>query len=530
MKSHLIFILVAGMLLVGTVSATVETYWSSGNGDGGLWRENANETYAAIRVGAGTTASLTGATKACYIVAKTTSPNFGEMDRVYLQFNTSDIPDDAIIDSAILGVSANTKSNNLGSPTYGITRFRPTTNGTTVKGDYNRTDDEYLSDTQIAYSSLSSSYNNFSLNSLGLSNVSKTAYSNYMVRDSWDVSGVFGGSWSSGASTYVNFNMSEQTGTTRDPFLEVTYHIPDTTPPGTIQGLTNDTTACEQITWDFQGPGDADWNGTQIYRDGVYQYTLDNATYQDVWSGLTGGQTYEFASHTFDITGNVDPDWVNQSATPTTCTVAPVADFTADNTSICLGDTIQFNDTSENSPASWAWDFGDDNVSAVQNATHTYGYTGLFTVILSAANSEGSDAETKTDYITVADCNVNAAIEANATCYTGLPLPVSFSGYCPTAGNYWDFGDGNSSVDPVTNHTYEYYGMFRVNHTCTVNEVNTTDWTDIAIGPPGTLCPGDAGGTTTVIGGSGMDQSPYLIIGSTIGLLFGLILIRRNEL
>jgi hypothetical protein len=41
---------------------------------------------------------------------------------------------------------------------------------------------------------------------------------------------------------------------------------------------------------------------------------------------------------------------------------------------------------------SWAWDFGDGNISAAQNPAHTYAANGTYNVCLIATNTDGSSA------------------------------------------------------------------------------------------------------------------------------------------
>ena len=86
-----------------------------------------------------------------------------------------------------------------------------------------------------------------------------------------------------------------------------------------------------------------------------------------------------------------------------TVSIPPVADFTATPTTGMYPLTVQFTDTSINSPTSWAWDFNNDGVtdSTKQNPTYTYSSVGIYTVKLTATNAAGSDYETKTDYINV---------------------------------------------------------------------------------------------------------------------------------
>ena len=60
------------------------------------------------------------------------------------------------------------------------------------------------------------------------------------------------------------------------------------------------------------------------------------------------------------------------------------ADFSANNT--CMDEPVQFNDSSSTSAnneiVEWSWSFGDNNVSDVQNPTHTYTSSGNYTVKL----------------------------------------------------------------------------------------------------------------------------------------------------
>ncbi len=81
----------------------------------------------------------------------------------------------------------------------------------------------------------------------------------------------------------------------------------------------------------------------------------------------------------------------------------PVAGFTADKTAVTTGESIQFTDTSTESPTSWSWDFGDGNNSSSQNPTHAYDTEGTYSVSLTATNEYGSDDVTMTDYITVTE-------------------------------------------------------------------------------------------------------------------------------
>ena len=89
---------------------------------------------------------------------------------------------------------------------------------------------------------------------------------------------------------------------------------------------------------------------------------------------------------------------------------APVANFTANRTSVCPGNTVTFTDLSTNNPTSWSWSFPGGTPATVtgtnaasRNPTVTYSSAGTYSVTLTATNSLGSDGETKTGYISVAN-------------------------------------------------------------------------------------------------------------------------------
>jgi len=77
------------------------------------------------------------------------------------------------------------------------------------------------------------------------------------------------------------------------------------------------------------------------------------------------------------------------------------ADFTADLTSGRAPLTVKFKDQSTGDLTSWSWDFGDGSTSTEQKPAHTYADPGIYTVSLTVTGPEGSDTETKNNYISV---------------------------------------------------------------------------------------------------------------------------------
>lgn len=79
------------------------------------------------------------------------------------------------------------------------------------------------------------------------------------------------------------------------------------------------------------------------------------------------------------------------------------AEFEADQTSVCAGQTIQFTDLSYNGVSGWSWSFqgGTPATSTVQNPTVTYSTPGVYQVTLNATDGSNNDSETKVGYIRV---------------------------------------------------------------------------------------------------------------------------------
>ncbi|AGB01856.1 PKD domain-containing protein [Methanoregula formicica] len=148
---------------------------------------------------------------------------------------------------------------------------------------------------------------------------------------------------------------------------------------------------------------------------------------------------------------------------------APVASFITDVSSGIAPLDVQFTDTSEYSPDSWVWEFGDGSISFTQHPVHTFTSAGTYTVRLTAENSLGSSTATR--IITVSGAPVPVAnFTANVT--SGIvPLTVQFTDLSennPTSWS-WVFGDGNVSYQQNPQHTFVSVG----NYTVSLNATNS---------------------------------------------------------
>jgi PKD repeat protein len=209
------------------------------------------------------------------------------------------------------------------------------------------------------------------------------------------------------------------------------------------------------------------------------------------WSwdfGDGNNSTQQNPQHTYTVAGNytvtltvTDDDTAQdgeQAPVNATTPVAPVASFTT-NPSPAVGKVplqVQFTDTSTDSDGTiiaWSWDFGDGNISTLQNPTHTYMSDGMFTVTLTVTdNSALQDNDTAPVTVTLTVPPV-ASFTMNPSPATGLaPLNVQFTDTSTDSDGTivawsWNFGDGNTSTQQNPSHTYTSGGNFTVTLTVT---------------------------------------------------------------
>ncbi|MFN5373755.1 MAG: GEVED domain-containing protein [Flavobacteriia bacterium] len=196
---------------------------------------------------------------------------------------------------------------------------------------------------------------------------------------------------------------------------------------------------------------------------------------------LTGGASYCTALNAPDQYGKMAFHWTNNgtpaieqlkpwldpanlnvlvfggSSDPCTPTapVAPTANFSANATNVTPGTTVNFTDLSIGIPTSWAWSvspatgwsFAAGSSATSQNPQITFNNVGQYTVSLTATNAQGSDVETKTNYIVVAQ--VTGPCTASGVCDEYINT-VNFNtiNNTSTCGNngYTDFTGTSTSL------------------------------------------------------------------------------------
>ncbi|WP_340113598.1 PKD domain-containing protein [Maribellus mangrovi] len=141
--------------------------------------------------------------------------------------------------------------------------------------------------------------------------------------------------------------------------------------------------------------------------------------------------------------------------------IAPVANFSANQSTITAGESVTFSDLSTNTPTSWSWTFegGTPSTSTAKNPVVKFNTPGTFNVSLTATNSGGSDTKTATGFITV-DRIPTPPVAAFVADVTNIKEgeSVSFtdqSTNTPTTWN-WTFTGGSPSTSSAQHPTITY--------------------------------------------------------------------------
>jgi len=170
---------------------------------------------------------------------------------------------------------------------------------------------------------------------------------------------------------------------------------------------------------------------------------------------------------------------------------APTANFIASLTTVTVGQNITFTNLTTGNPTSWSWNFtgGTPATFSGQNPPAiTYNTPGTYAVSLVASNSNGSDTETKTAYITVNDL-------------TGCDTITNIQGTDPNTiyswgpGNGYIFGHNYLKAQNIaekytnfgpTNVTGAVFHFVKAKFTSSNSKITVKVWNDVA-GQPGTV-------------------------------------------
>ncbi len=188
---------------------------------------------------------------------------------------------------------------------------------------------------------------------------------------------------------------------------------------------------------------------------------------------------------------NVYLDNINVSYTA--AATPPVANFSTAVSSACTSSSVQLTDMSTNTPTAWSWSVTPAaaiSSATVQNPSITFSSAGTYSISLTATNSGGSNAITKT--ITVVA--TPTVVANNATICAGSSATLTASGATSYTWNPGALTGGTIVVTPTVATTYTVIGT---NGSCSNNKIVTVSVNSaptVVVNSP-SLC---AGGSVTL--------------------------------
>lgn len=223
MIRRLAVLLSIALFLICHASAITFINYTVNASDGNIYRAVHNQTFTSLRNSAGNGVDTTGATSAAYVQSDLVTDSYYRMYRTALIFDTSGLPDDAIITSAKIGLYPFAKYTTLGDTGLNIVKFN--IDGAISADDYDNFNNDSFSTDQNASTITAAQYYNFSLNALGIENISKTGNTGFGSRFGFDINNL-SPEWASGGGKYAGAAWRPADYVIHSPFIEIEYTTP----------------------------------------------------------------------------------------------------------------------------------------------------------------------------------------------------------------------------------------------------------------------------------------------------------------
>ena len=162
------------------------------------------------------------------IQSDTGTGNWKRLTRGIFLFDTSSLTSGANISSAVMSLYGWYKADGLGvTPNLDIYTSTPASNTDIVAGDFDAIGSTSQTGSPVTWANLNAAgYTDFTFDATGRGNVSKTSISKFGARNAnYDVAAT-PPSWSSNHETDLAIYFADQSGTSNDPKLVVTYTLP----------------------------------------------------------------------------------------------------------------------------------------------------------------------------------------------------------------------------------------------------------------------------------------------------------------
>lgn len=152
--------------------------------------------------------------------------------------------------------------------------------------------------------------------------------------------------------------------------------------------------------------------------------------------------------------------------------------------------TINFWNYSGGIPVSYAWDFGDNTASALENPNHVFATAGIYYVCLTVTDSDGSTCSYCETIVVGQNGNGCQAYFYSYTDSSSTNL-INFANYSsgPSDSYSWDFGDNTTSNLENPDHVYTANGVYQVCLTISDSTgITCTYCSEVVIGIPSGAC------------------------------------------
>lgn len=205
--------------------------------------------------------------------------------------------------------------------------------------------------------------------------------------------------------------------------------------------------------------------GTSPGATDVYDWT-DNYWNTSVSIGglsLNIGTTYYVSVKAKNGAGLWSQVTTSNGQTVVAPTDPPVANFFVQNTNVCSGQTIAFENTSSNGQTyEWSFTGGTPAISSDVEPLVSYSASGTYNVQLIVTGPGGIDTLDQTVSIDVSQ-PVNAQFGTNAVdLYLPNAIITCTNNSTNANGYFWDFGDGSTSSDANPWHQYMQEGDYTI--------------------------------------------------------------------
>ena len=442
----------------GGGSPTTVTFYPAA-GDGSVYYNNSNSWSTTHDATSGSAASYTGTTLNVNS-GKYNSTKY-KIERPFLPFDTSSLPDNAVVSTAKLKVYVDSKLNddNDGDDWVTVAQGSEASPTSLVTADYdnagsvsNPTEGIDNTERKDITGVSTGQYLVFTFNTTGKGWVSKTGNTKLALREGHDdINSSFTGS--SGQYDQLTIRTAEYTGTTSDPILEVTY---TTSPPAP--------TVIQDASYTYDNNGNvltiSDASGTDTAKITTYVYDdLNRLTSATVTGAANGDNTTK--TYSYDAIGNISSSTDKGTysyagtnyANPHAATSIGGVTYTYDNNGNVTSDSIWTN----------TWDYNNQTSQSQKTGlTVTYAYDPAGTRV-KLANG------TTTTYYPTKFYNTDGTTPQKHI-FAGGVLIATVKGTGAGATVSTDHTDQLTGTGPVTDSSggmvqlldYHPYGTFRV--------------------------------------------------------------------